>query len=216
MVDQIFAAAGSSSGLASAGVGMNTPLSAFPISERVGRTVEMIGALRHLWSDNPAPFFGRYHKLEGARLRPLPLCARRPPIHLAGLRKSRSDARARLRTGSYTAVRARPPQPCNRLTPISETALDWVADERGRRGLAPDTPFAVTLLVNAFVSRGDPWSIIGPGVIHQSVAYARWKKEDAGLSFTLEDEAEAIRAGQKLTMSAIRRRRSSGWADGSI
>jgi alkanesulfonate monooxygenase SsuD/methylene tetrahydromethanopterin reductase-like flavin-dependent oxidoreductase (luciferase family) len=170
-----------------------------PFSERAGRTAEIVGILRRLWADDPEPFRGRYYQLDRMRIRPLPYRCGGPPIYLAGSKEKPIRRAAAIADGLFysrsgpTAARVQP------TFGHVESALRWIEDERSQRGEMG--PFAVTLLVNAFVSKSDPWAIIGDGVDHQFVAYARWKKEDAGLAMAPEDEREAVRNGRLLMLA---------------
>ncbi len=65
-------------------------------------------------------------------------------------------------------------------------------------------------------ARATPGRIIGDGVDHQFLAYARWKKEDAGLTVSREDEQEAVRNGRMLMLAGDPRTLVSGlgpWID---
>ncbi len=166
-------------------------------AERAGRTAEIIAILRRLWADDTRPFSGKYYQLPHMRVRPLPYRPGGPPIFLAGSKEKSIRRASALADGlfySRSGPTAASVQPTFRHL---DEAMNWVADERPDR----TGPFPLTLLVNAFVSQGDPWSVIGEGVDHQFVTYARWKKEDAGLPVLPGDEQAAVRAGRNLMLA---------------
>ncbi len=173
--------------------------------ERVGRTTEAIALLRHLFSGNPAPFAGRYHRIPRPRLRPLPFQPGGPPILLAGSQESSIRRAARIGDGliySRTGPTAAAVQPT--LRHIAD-ALRWIDEGFGPR----PGEFPVTLLLNlALAEDGDPWAVVGPGVDHQFRTYAAWKSEEAGEAFGAERATAAIAAGRAVTIqgdaSAIR------------
>lgn len=167
-------------------------------SERVGRTAEIIAILRHAWSGHEAAFHGTFYHFDRLDVRPRPHTVGGPPIHLAGSQENPIRRAATLADGliySRSGPTAASVQPdVERL----EQALDWVADERSR---APcRAPFPITLCLNAFVSRGDPWAIVGDGVDYQFVKYMRWKREETGAPVLADDERAAARAGRNLTL----------------
>jgi alkanesulfonate monooxygenase SsuD/methylene tetrahydromethanopterin reductase-like flavin-dependent oxidoreductase (luciferase family) len=170
-----------------------------PFSERAGRTAEIIGILRRLWSDDPEPFRGRYYQLDRMRIRPLPYRSGGPPIYLAGSKEKPIRRAAALADGLFYSRSGPTAASVQPTFDHVENALHWIEDERSQRGVGG--PFPLTLLVNAFVCESDPWGIIGDGVDHQFLAYARWKKEDAGLTVSREDEQEAVRNGRMLMLA---------------
>jgi len=170
-----------------------------PFSERAGRTAEIIGILRRLWSDDPEPFHGRYYRLDRMRIRPLPYRSGGPPIYLAGSKEKPIRRAAALADGLFYSRSGPTAASVQPSFGHVENALHWIEDERSQR--REHGPFTLTLLVNAFVSEGDPWAIIGDGVDHQFLAYARWKKEEAGLAISPEDEREAVRNGRMLMLA---------------
>ena len=168
-------------------------------AERVGRTAETIALLRQTWAGDDAPFHGVHYRFERVEVRPRPFQGGGPPIHLAGSAERPIRRAAALADGliySRAGPTAASVQPD---TARLSQALDWVADERDRR--AAGKPFAVTLCLNVAVARDDPWPVVGPGVDHQFLQYARWKGEDAGLPLDGESTRAAIAAGRRLTLA---------------
>lgn len=167
-------------------------------SERAGRTAEIVAILRRAWSNGGGAFHGTFYHFDRMDVRPLPYAAGGPPIYLAGSQETPIRRAARLADG---LIYSRSGPTAARVQPDVERlaqALDWVADERSHG--PSGAPFPITLCLNAFVSRGDPWAIVGPGIDYQFIRYMRWKKEEAGAPVLGEEERAAARAGRRLTL----------------
>ncbi len=182
-----------------------------PRSERAGRTAEIMKILRQLWSGEPAPFDGTYYRLPHMRVRPLPFTAGGPPIYLYGadeepirLAGALADGLIYSRAGPTAAARPATPKDINGV-------LKWADDARAGAKAIP-----LVLLLNAFVSSHDPWTVIADGVDHQFTAYARWRKDEEGAPLRAEEAQAAVEAGRRLVVAgdpAAVTAELRGWVD---
>ncbi len=135
-----------------------------PVSERVGRTRELIEILRLAWTEDRFDYDGKYFRYEGVAVTPKP--ARTPPILVGGFVDAAIRRAGRLGDG-YISSRAQPER--------VRDAFAMASEERSNAG--KEGPPLVALLQNAFVTT-DPdrdWAMVRDGIGHQLGTYAGWR-----------------------------------------
>lgn len=135
-----------------------------PVSERVGRTKELVEILRLAWNEERFDFHGKYFNYERVAVTPKP--ARVPPIFVGGFVDSAIKRAGRIGDG-YISSRAKPER-------VRE-AFAMAAAERAKAG--KQGPPLVGLLQNTFVTtdpEGD-WPMIRAGAGHQLGTYTGWR-----------------------------------------
>ena len=136
-----------------------------PVSERVGRTRELIEVLRLAWGDDRFDYDGKYFHYEGVSVTPKP--ARTPPIFVGGFVDSAIKRAGRIGDG-YISSRAEPDR--------VRDAFAMASQERAKAG--KDGPPLVALLQNAFVTTApdEDWPMVRDGIGHQLGTYAGWRE----------------------------------------
>ena len=135
-----------------------------PVSERVGRTRELIDILRLAWNEERFDYEGKYFNYAGVAVTPKP--ARVPPIFVGGFVDSAIRRAGRIGDG-YISSRVDPAR--------AREAFAMAAEERVKAG--KDGPPLVALLQNAFITN-DPegdWPMIRDGSGHQLGTYTGWR-----------------------------------------
>lgn len=136
-----------------------------PVSERVGRTRELIEVLRLAWGEDRFDYDGKYFHYEGVAVTPKP--ARTPPIFVGGFVDNAIRRAGRIGDG-YISSRADPDR--------VRDAFAMASEERAKAG--KEGPPLVALLQNAFVTvdpDGD-WPMVRDGIGHQLGTYAGWRE----------------------------------------
>ncbi len=135
-----------------------------PITERVGRTRELIEVLRLAWNEDRFDYDGKYFAYDQVAVTPKP--ARTPPIFVGGFVDKAIRRAGRIGDG-YISSRADPQR--------VRAAFQMAAEERTKAG--KDGPPLVGLLQNTFVTtdpNGD-WPMIRAGIGHQLGTYSGWR-----------------------------------------
>jgi alkanesulfonate monooxygenase SsuD/methylene tetrahydromethanopterin reductase-like flavin-dependent oxidoreductase (luciferase family) len=135
-----------------------------PVSERVGRTSELVEILRLAWNEDRFDFKGKHFNYDGMAVTPKP--ARVPPIFLGGFVDAAIKRAGRIADG-YISSRADPQR--------VRDAFAMAAEERKKAG--KEGPPLVGLLHNAYVTtdpEGD-WPMIRAGAGHQLGTYTGWR-----------------------------------------
>lgn len=135
-----------------------------PVSDRVGRTRELVEILRLAWNEERFDFAGKHFNYDGVAVTPKP--ARVPPILVGGFVDSAIKRAGRIGDG-YISSRADPER--------VRQAFAMASEERAKAG-KPGPPL-VGLLQNAFVTN-DPdvdWPMIRDGAGHQLGTYTGWR-----------------------------------------
>ena len=135
-----------------------------PMSERVGRTTELVEVMRLAWNEERFDYDGKYFRYEGVAVTPKP--ARTPPIFVGGF-VDRAIRRAGRIGDGYISSRVEPER--------AREAFAMAADARAKAG--KEGPPLVALLQNAFVTE-DPdgdWPMIRDGAGHQLGTYLGWR-----------------------------------------
>ena len=135
-----------------------------PVSERVGRTKELVEVLRLAWNEERFDFTGKYFNYEGVAVTPKP--ARVPPILVGGFVDSAIKRAGRIGDG-YISSRATPER-------VRE-AFAMATTERAKAG--KQGPPLVGLLQNTFVTTDpeDDWPMVRDGAGHQLGTYTGWR-----------------------------------------
>ena len=135
-----------------------------PVSERVGRTRELIEVLRLAWNKERFDFNGELFRYEGVAVTPKP--ARVPPIFVGGFVDTAIKRAGRIGDG-YISSRVEPAR--------AREAFAMAAEARSKAG--KEGPPLVALLQNAFVTT-DPdgdWPMVRDGAGHQLGTYTGWR-----------------------------------------
>ena len=135
-----------------------------PVSQRVGRTKEIVEILRLAWNEDRFDFHGKYFDYDGVAVTPKP--ARVPPIFIGGFVDDAVRRAGRIGDG-YISSRADPER--------VRQAFAMAAEERKKAG--KDGPPLVGLLHNAYVTT-DPerdWPMVRAGAGHQLGTYTGWR-----------------------------------------
>lgn len=135
-----------------------------PVSQRVGRTKEIVEILRLAWNEERFDFHGKYFDYDGVAVTPKP--ARVPPIFVGGFVDDAVRRAGRIGDG-YISSRADPDR--------VRKAFAMATEERKKAG--KDGPPLVGLLHNAYVTT-DPerdWPMIRAGAGHQLGTYTGWR-----------------------------------------
>lgn len=134
------------------------------VSERVGRTRELIEVLRLAWNEERFSYDGKYFNYDRVMVTPKP--ARVPPIFVGGFVDDAIKRAGRIGDG-YISSRADPQR--------VRSAFQMASEERAKAGA--DGPPLVGLLQNTFVT-ADPegdWPMVRDGIGHQLGTYSGWR-----------------------------------------
>ena len=136
-----------------------------PRPERATRTAETIEVLRRAWTGDRFSFQGKAFRYDRVKVTPPSARAGGIPIYLGGY-KERAVRRAGELADGYIRD-AGPPEDVR-------SALEHLDEGARAAGRDPRT-LALTLMQNAFVSRGaDAFETVRPGVAHQVGTYDAW------------------------------------------
>lgn len=133
------------------------------ISERVGRTRELVEILRRAWTEERFSFHGKHFDYDDVMVTPKP--ARTPPIFVGGFVDDAVKRAGRIGDG-YISSRADPER--------VKQAFAMAAEQHEKAGRGP---LKVALLHNAFVTEdpGRDWPMVRDGIGHQLGTYSGWR-----------------------------------------